>query len=123
MFAGIITYGQASLSFCTFVNSPNQECVFENNKFITTPDSTHAKLYMMLRSTELLGTAKLTFKIYGIDRMGKEVYLKAIVQDIKADWMNAWQPEIFNSPGKYMIKVYKDESTLIATKGFEFFNY
>ena len=115
---------QSYLSFCTFVNSQTQECVFENNKFITTPDSTHARLFMYLRSAQPFGASKLSFKVYGIDRFGAELFLYTITQDVQPDWQNSWQPSVFTSPGKYMVKVYKgDSDTLITNRGFEFFNY
>ena len=123
MFFGSLAYGQTSLSFCTFVNTASQECVFDNTKFITSPDSTHAKIYLMMHGNQLFGTAKLTFKLYAIDRFDKEVYINTVIQDVQPEWMNSWQPAIFNSPGKYMVKVYRDDGTMIVTKGFEFFNY
>ncbi len=117
------TFGQAHLSFCTFVNTSNRECVFDNNKFITTPDSTHARLFMLLNCSDTIGSSRLTFKIFGIDRFGKEVYLNSIVQEIQSSWMSAWQPYVFTSPGKYMVKVYKGDDVLMTARGFEFFNY
>lgn len=123
LFIGLAAHSQYSLSFCTFVNSANQECVFDNTKFITTPDSTRAKIYMMMRSTQLFGTTKFTFKLFAIDRLGAEVAINTIVQDVQSDWMNAWQPAIFTTPGKYLVKVYKDDGSLITSKGFELFNY
>jgi hypothetical protein len=123
MCMALLGYSQYNLSFCTFVNSANQECVFNNTKFITSPDSAHARIYMMLRGGQIFGTEHLTFKIYGVDRFDKEVYLNTITQDVHADWMNAWQPAQFNTPGKYMVKVFKDDSTMITSRSFEFFNY
>jgi hypothetical protein len=123
MFFAVLAHSQSSLSFCTFVNSANQECIFENTRFITTPDSTHGRLFMLLRSAQVFGTTKVTFKVYGIDRFGAELFLFSLSQDVQAEWMNSWQPAVFTSPGKYMVKVYKDETTLITSKGFEFFNY
>ena len=118
-----MAHSQSQLMFCTYVNSATQECVFENTKFITTPDSTHAKLFMFLRSAQVFGTDKLTFKIYGIDRFDKELYLYSLTQEVQPDWQNSWQPSTFTSPGKYMVKVYKADTILIAGRGFEFFNY
>ena len=110
------------LSFCTFINSSNQDCVFNNTKFITPKDSTHAKLFMMIRSYDTLGVEKLIYKIYAIDRFGTEVFLNMIGQEIKSSWRSVWQPYDFTSPGKYMVKVYKDDEHMLISKGFEFFN-
>jgi len=122
VFLASLAHSQTMLSFCTYVNSDTHECIFDNNKFITSPDSTHARIYMMLRSNQVFGTTKLTFKIYGIDRFGAEVLVNTVVQEVKADWMNSWQPSYFTSPGKYMVKVYTEEGVLIVSKGLELFN-
>ena len=116
----ISIHAQASLSFCTFVD--NQECVFENTKFISTPDSAFVKIYMMVRSLDLLSTNKLTFKIEGIDRFGKEVDYKTIEQEIQPDWRSCWQPTLFRSPGKYIIRVYRYGDKLLATREMEIFD-
>ena len=120
----VIAKAQTSLSFCTFVNNQNSECVFDNTKFITTPDSTHARIFLMLRSNEVFGTQQITYKVYSLDHNGQEVYLRTVTQTVQADWMNAWQPAVFVTPGKYMIKVYKDSvaEKLETSRGFEFFN-
>jgi hypothetical protein len=123
VFFGFLSHSQSLLSFCTFVNNPTQECIFDNTKFITTPDSTHGRIFMMLKSSQAFGTAKLTFKVFGIDRFGNEVLVNTIVQDVQPEWLSAWQPGVFTSPGKYMVKVYKEDGTLINSRGFEFFNY
>jgi hypothetical protein len=123
LFLCLLAHSQMSLSFCTFVNAQDRECVFDNVKFITSPDSTHARLYIMVKSSEVFGVEKLLYKIYAIDRFGNEVFLNTIQQDVHADWQSSWQPAIFNSPGKYMVKVYKDDEHMLAGKGFEFFNY
>lgn len=119
----LTAHSQTLLSFCTFVNSQTQECVFDNTKFITTPDSTHARIFMMLRSAQTFGVSKLIFKIYAIDRFNKEILINTIEQEVQSEWMNAWQPAVFVSPGKYMVKVYRDDTNIITTRGFEFFNY
>jgi hypothetical protein len=118
-----LAHSQTLLSFCTFVNSQTQECVFDNTKFITSPDSTHARIFMMVRSAQTFGVSKFTYKIYAIDRFDKEVLINTIVQEVQPEWTNCWQPAVFVSPGKYMVKVYRDETNIITTRGFEFFNY
>ena len=122
MLFALLAHSQTNLNFCTFVNSATEECVFDNTKFITTPDSTHAKIFMLVRSADVFGTTRLTYKLYSIDRFGAEVYLNAIVQDVQTDWKNSWQPAVFVSPGKYLVKVYKDETNMLISRGFEFYN-
>jgi hypothetical protein len=122
MFFALFAHSQTKLSFCTFVNNQTQECVFENTKFITTPDSTHARLFMMIQSSATFDTTRLTFKIYSIDRFGKEVFVNSVLQDVQLDWRTAWQPAVFITPGKYVVKVYRDEEHVITGGGFELFN-
>ena len=118
----MLAHSQTSLSFCTFVNNQTQECIFENTKFITTPDSTHARLFMILRSTVSFDTTRLTFKIYTVDRFGKEVLVNTVLEDVQLDWRMAWQPALFVTPSKYIVKVYRDEQHMISSGGFELFN-
>jgi hypothetical protein len=115
---------QTKLSFCTYVNSANQECVFENTKFISTPDSTHARIYMMLYGPDSFGTSQVFYKIYSIDRFGQEASYKTVTQAVQGSWKTAWQPYSFTSPGKYLIKVYKDTTAekLILSRNLELFN-
>lgn len=122
MLAYCSAYSQnAALTFCTHVNSPTQECVFENTKFITTPDSTHAKLFMFFHGRVPIGAGRLTYKVYAIDRFGNEVFLRDVNQDVQAEWLTAWQPDVFTSPGKYMVKVLIGTQEMVS-RGFEFFN-
>ena len=122
VFFASLAHSQTFLSFCTWVNGENQECVFDNTRFITSPDSTHGRLFMMLRGNKVFGTVKLTFKVYEIDRFGAEVLVNTLIQEVKPDWMNSWQPATFVSPGKYMVKVYTDDGNMLTSRGFEFFN-
>ena len=122
MLFAMLAHSQVALNFCTFVNSTTEECVFDNTKFITTPDSTHGKIFMMLRSVDTFGTTNLMYKLYAIDRFGAEVYLNTVTQNVQPDWKNSWQPAVFISPGKYIVKVFKDETHMMISRGFEFFN-
>jgi hypothetical protein len=122
IFFALLAHSQSELSFCTFVSYQPQEFVFENTKFITTPDSTHARLFMIIRSHEEFDTTRLTFQIFVIDRFGNEVYFNTVREDVKATWAIAWQPALFTTPGRYMVKVYGCDNNLIATRSLELFN-
>lgn len=67
------------------------------------------------------GASRLTYKVYAIDRFGKEVFLRDVNQDVQAEWLSAWQPEFFTSPGKYVVKVMIGTQEMVSG-GFEFFN-
>ena len=122
MFFALLAHSQSELSFCTFVSNQTQECVFENTKFITTPDSTHARLFMILRSNETFDTTRLTFQIFSIDRFGNEVFFSTVPEDVQATWRTAWQPTLFTTPGKYIVKVYGCDNNMITTRRLELFN-
>jgi hypothetical protein len=111
---------QVSLSFCTFVD--NQECIFENTKFISTPDSAFVKVYMMIKSPDVLATNKLIYKISTLDRFDKELPYKTIEQDIQPEWRNCWQPTLFRSAGRYVVRVYRYGDKLLATRDMELFD-
>lgn len=112
--------GQTKLHFCTFVNSYNLDCVFDNVKFITTPDSSRDKLFMMLDIKDSIGSDKVTYQLFKIDSTGKEVYLDSVLQQVKSSWKTVWQPYQFQTPGKYMVRVYTAPGNLLVNRGFEF---
>lgn len=115
-------YSQTTLSFCTGVD--NSKCQFNNTKFITTPDSTTARIFMMVSGANdiPLGTTKLVYKIYNIDKKGNELYMATLDQEMKPDWVFAWYPYTFNTPGKYEVKIYNDATEMLSTKSFELFD-
>lgn len=117
-----VAHGQTSLKFCTGVD--NYKCQFNNTKFITSPDSTTAKIYMMVSGANdvPLGTTKLVYKIYNIDAKGNELYMATLDQEMKPDWVFAWYPYTFNTPGKYEVKIYNDVTEMLSTKSFELFD-
>jgi hypothetical protein len=110
-------YSQTTLSFCTHVQD-NGYCAFDNNKFITTPDSTTGRIFMKINSTITLGT-KLTYKIYKVDKNGEEKFSQLVDQSIQPDWMMAWEPYTFATNAKYTIKVFNDADKMICSKSFE----
>ena len=69
---------QASIQFCTTVQ--DDYCVFGNTKFISQPDSLHARLFMMVRNEQGFGSAKLVFKIYAVAKDGTEKFKTSIDQ-------------------------------------------
>ena len=110
---------QTTLSFCAGID--NERCAFNNTKFITSPDSTIAKIFMMVAGdNELpLGSTKLVYKIYQLDKTGAETMINTIEQNIEANWIYAWQSAFFYTPGKYTVKVYSDTNRLLNNKSFE----
>lgn len=117
-----VVHSQTSLKFCTGID--NSKCQFNNTKFITSPDSTTAKIYMMVSGANdiPLGTTKLVYKIYNIDAKGNELYMATLDQEMKPDWVFAWYPYTFNTPGKYEVKIYNDAAEMLSTKSFELFD-
>ena len=114
------SYSQVALNFCASVE-PTGYCNFNNTKFISSKDSTTGRINMEVRSiTAPIGAATLLFKIYKLDEKGKEVFVTMVSQAIKPDWYFAWTPYMFNSPGKYAVKVYNESDQVICSNAFEF---
>jgi len=113
-------FGQTTLSFCASVE-PNGYCIFNNVKFISTPDSNTTRIYMEVRNPDGISSTKITYKIYIIDKDGKETLAHSLEQEIQKDWAVSWQPEIFPSPGKFSVKVFNDAGQQICGKAFELF--
>ncbi|HRG88552.1 MAG TPA: hypothetical protein PLW44_05990 [Chitinophagales bacterium] len=109
-------YSQTTLSFCTYVDQQGY-CAFNNNKFITTPDSTWGRIFMRVQSTESLGT-KLTYKLFTVSATG-ETMLTALDQTIMPDWLMAWQPYNFATNTKYSVQIFNDQNKMICDKKFE----
>lgn len=116
-------YSQTLLSFCTAVDPQSGYCVFDNMKFITSPDSTSARIYMKISNASGFASDSVMFRIFSVGKDGEETYSHSIVQKIEKDWDMCWQNEKFNSPGTYLIKVYNDTGLLICSKSFELIRY
>ena len=109
-------YSQTTLSFCTYVDQQGY-CAFNNNKFITTPDSTWGRIFMRVQSTESLGS-KLTYKLFTVTATG-ETMLTTLDQTIMPDWLMAWQPYNFATNTKYSVQIFNDQNKMICDKKFE----
>lgn len=117
-------FGQVSLDFCASVESTGA-CNFNNVKFITSPDSTKGKVFMEVKSTgvEPIGAAMVLFKIYKVSKTGEEKFETMLQQNIKPDWLYAWMPYTFDSPGKFNVKIYNESDKLLCSKTFELIAY
>ena len=110
-------FSQTTISFCTYIDADGY-CAFNNNKFITTPDSTTGKIFMKVGGTSGLGT-KLVYKIFTVDKKGIEKLTMSLDQSIKQDWFFAWMPYIFPTNIKYKVQVFNDADKMICSKSFE----
>ncbi len=113
----VCVYSQTTLSLCAYVSNDGY-CAFNNNKFITTPDSATGRVFMKVNSEVSLGT-KLTYKIFALNSKGEETLSESFSQDIKPDWLFAWMPYPFPTNAKYNIKVFNDVDKLLCSKAFE----
>ena len=112
-------YSQATLNFCASVEA-NGYCNFDNTKFITSPDSTTGRIFMQVRNNAgPIGASNVIFKIYKLSGTGDEKFVTLMQQQIKPDWATAWMPGTFDSPGKYVVKVYNEADQVICTNKFE----
>lgn len=117
MFSISALYSQATLNFCTYVDNEGY-CAFNNNKFITTPDSANGRIFMKIYSAVPMG-AKVTYKIFAVDKTGSEKLSYAFDQPIKEDWLSVWQPYVFATDAKYRVEVLNGEDKIICSKAFE----
>lgn len=116
-------YAQTQLYFCTAVDPQSGFCVFNNTKFITSPDSNSARIFIKVNNADGFASDTLIFKIFSVDKDGEETFSHALTQKIEKDWDMSWQNEKFNSPGTYLVKVYNDTGLLICSKSFELLKY
>jgi hypothetical protein len=111
-------FSQTSLIFCTVV-SPEGYCVLNNTKFISSPDSSKALIYMKVMNPKGLPTSKLVYKVYNVGAKGEETYYDTFEQHIQNGWDASWQPDRFPSPGKYMVRIFDETSQELCHKSFE----
>jgi len=119
LFCMAAAHSQTSLNFCTGVD-PNGFCVFNNTKYITSPDSTNGKIFIEVAGNGTnINTTKIVMMVYSVNAMGKEKLDTTLEQPIQSDWMYAWRPYVFKSPGKYDVKVFNDTGQMICSKALE----
>jgi hypothetical protein len=116
LFFATAAYSQATLNLCTYVSNDGY-CAFDNNKFITTPDTATGKIFMKISSSQPLGV-KLIYKIFNVTATGEE-FDTTFEQSLGADWLYAWMPYNFLTNRKYNIKIYNNSNDLICSKTFE----
>ncbi len=120
-FVSLFLSAQTTLSFCTSVEQEGY-CAFNNTKFITSPDSASGRLYMLLRNSNGIGQTHVTYKIFAVDKEGKETYQNTVEQHLQPDWLYAWQINYFKSPGKFKVKVANDAGETICSNSVELFD-
>jgi hypothetical protein len=113
-------FGQTTLSFCAAMRDEN--CIFNNTKFISSPDSSTTEITMLVRNSSGLSTLTLNYKLFVLNGKGEEILLKTIPQTSQAEWIYAWQSNNFKSPGKYKVRVYNDKDEQVCSKSFELFD-
>ena len=117
-------YSQVTLDFCASVES-NGYCNFNNTKFIAQLDSTTGRIFMEVKSKDQspINANVVIFKIYSVDKAGNEKFVNILQQNIKPDWLYAWMPNVFTAPGKFNVKVYNENDTLLCSKMFELISF
>ena len=111
-------FSQITLAFCASVDQ-NGVCIFDNTKFIAAKDSTTGRLFMEVRSLGApIGANAVVFKVYKLEA-GKETFVTLLNQSIKPDWYFSWMPFVFESPGKYAVKVFNENDQMICSNAFE----
>lgn len=114
-------HSQTTLAFCAFVND-NGYCFFNNNQFVSSPDSMEQRIFIQAKNEKTFtGTSKIIFKIYSVAKNGVESYESSTDQNVEGNWIFAWVPHTFKSPGEYKVKIYNDKEELLCNKGLKFF--
>jgi hypothetical protein len=122
MFLLHCTYSQSTLSFCASVDQTGY-CIFNNNKFFLTADTAGTKIFMELKTANgFVGIPKVTFKIYSIQKGGVEKYECMTDQNVQDTWIFAWTPHMFQTAGKYNVKVFNDKDELMISRTLELFD-
>jgi len=119
LMAGFNAFSQTTINFCTAVDK--EYCYFNNTQFISPLDSSQALIFMLAKNPNGFGTTNLVFKIYKVDKAGKETLSDVIEQKVEGSWDWAWKSYLFQTPGKYNIKLYNQSSELQFSKSFELF--
>src|SRR3954469_3611906 len=96
-------YSQTTVLFCAAVD-PGGYCVLNNTKFITSPDSTRALIYMKVTNPKGIPSSKVIYKVFIVGPKGEETYYRSYEQSIDAGWDSSWQPDRFPTPGIYMAR-------------------
>lgn len=118
--AAMLVRGQTTLSFCAAMRDEN--CVFNNTKFITSPDSTFAEILMLVRNAEGLGSSTFNYKMFAVDDKGVESLVGSVEQKCEPSWIYAWQSKRFKTPGRYKVRVYDSTEKQVCSKSFELFD-
>ena len=111
-------YSQTTLQFCTAVD-PTGYCVLNNTKFISSPDSTRALIYMKVMNPRGIPSTKIIYKVFNVGAKGEETYYNTFVQSIQSGWDSSWQPDHFPTPGIFMVRVYDETDKEMCSKSFE----
>lgn len=115
------TYSQTTLSFCASIND-NGYCFFNNNQFISSPDSVSQRILMQVKNEKtFLGTSKVVFKIFSVAKNGVETFESSTDQNVESSWIFAWVPHVFKSPGQYKVKIYNERDVLLCDKDIQLF--
>ena len=115
-------HSQFKLDFCASVDK-NGYCLFNNNRFILSPDSTTQRIWLeVINPDGFKGLSKIKFKIYSFEKSGEEKYDNTVEQPVQPEWVSAWVPYLFKSAGKYEVKIYNDLDELMCSKSMEVLN-
>jgi hypothetical protein len=113
----LVGFSQTYINFCTAVEK--EYCYFNNIQFISPLDSSQALIFMFIKNPNGFGTTNHSFKIYKVDKEGKETLKDVIEQSVEPGWDWAWKSYLFPTPAKYNIKIYNHQNVMVTSKAFE----
>lgn len=115
-----MSFAQTSLKFCASVNNDGG-CNLQNTKFFSSPDSLIQKISLLAFNLNGFGTDSLIFQLNSIDKEGVEKNYALHGQAVAPNWVYAWKPVYFDSPGRYSVRIINRNGQLQAIGTFELF--
>lgn len=116
----INAFSQTSIKFCASVNSDGG-CNLQNTKFFSSPDSLVQKISLLAFNLNGFGTDSLIFQLNSINKEGVEKSYATHSQAVAPNWVYAWKPVYFDSPGRYSVRLINKNGQLQAISTFELF--
>ena len=74
---------------------------------------------MEIKSESVIGSSKVFFKIFSVNKNGEEKLENTLEQRIEPNWTMSWMPYLFASPSKFNVKVFNAENQLLCAKSLE----
>lgn len=103
---------QYTLNFCEDVNNDGKPLMISNSFMV---DTSGGLVKFYLKADKNFNTSAMEFRIYYLDRSGKEEEIERLSQRVEPSWDYIWKELAFFDPGTYRVKVYNGNSTYLTS--------